>query len=181
MSISPLQQAISLLGAFLIGLAFGLLYDLIRPIRRRAAFLLEFSLDLLYWLVVTALILLCAPLLSQGYLSIFMLMTHGIGAFCYFKLLSRPIRWFTTLLDRVLCRLVSLALHPFQHIFSILSAQLSIFFHWMLKTAKKLFSFPLKWFRMLKVLNQSTSAAGQPSENEEGAQHDKNKTGWSCD
>jgi len=180
-SISPLQQAISLCVAFVIGLGFGLLYDLIRPFRRRAPFFLEFTLDLFYWLVVTCLILLCAPLLSQGYLRIFMLMTHGLGAFCYFKLFSRPIRWFTNLLDRALSHLFSLFLWPFRRILSILTAQLSIFFRWVKKSAKKIFSFPLEWFRMSKVLKKSTTAAGQPSANKEGAQHDKNKTGWSCD
>lgn len=181
MTTSLLQQAISLLGAFTIGLAFGLLYDLIRPFRRRAPCLLEFTLDLFYCLVVTCIILLCAPLLSQGYLSIFMLMTYGLGAFCYFKLLSRPIRWFSNLLDHALCRLFSLFLWPFRRFCSILTARLSIFFNWVKKSVKKIFSFLLEWFKMIRVLKKSTSAAGQPSESKEGAQHDKNKTGWSCD
>lgn len=181
MSISPLDQAFCLLGAILVGLALGLVYDLIRPFRLRASTLMEYALDLLYWFLVTLVVFFCAPVLGRGYVRIFMLLAYGLGAFLYFKLFSRPIRFFSMLLDRFLTRLTSLFLWPFRQIETFLTASWIKFSEFVKKTLKKIFSFPLKWFKMRKMLRRSTSVPGQSPDGEEGAPHAQNKKGWSSD
>lgn len=181
MSTSPLHQAFCLLGAILVGLALGLLYDLIRPFRLRSSTLIEYAWDLFYWFVVTLVVFFCAPLFGRGYVRIFLLLANGLGAFAYFKCLSRPIRFLSSLLDRFLSRLAWFLLWPFRKIETILTAQLLKFFKIIEKTLKKFFSFPLKWFKMRKMLRRSTSVPGQSPDGEEGALHAQNKKGWSSD
>lgn len=181
MSISPLDQAFCLLGAILVGLALGLFYDLIRPFRLRSSPLMESVWDLLYWFVVTLVVFFSAPVLDRGYVRIFLLLANGLGAFAYFKLFSRPIRFLSTLLDRILSRLASVFLWPFRQIETLLTAQLIRFSNFAKKTFQNIFSFPLKWYKMRKMLRRSTSVSGQSPDGEEGALHAQNKKGWSSD
>lgn len=54
MGTSPAAQALALLPALLLGLGLGLLYDLLRPLRRRCPPLPAAGLDLLYALAAAA-------------------------------------------------------------------------------------------------------------------------------
>lgn len=171
----------ALLEAFLVGLALGLLYDLIRPFRIHAPFWGEFLLDLLYWFIVTLTVFIFAPLLSDGHIRLVMLINHFLGAIVYFKLVSRPIRFFTMFLANLCSRLISLILWPFRTITRILGAALLKIFSHFKKMMKKIFSFPSRWFTIIKIPKKATSTAGQPSENEEGQQHAQNKKGWYSD
>ena len=181
MSISPLNQAFCLLGAILVGLALGLLYDLIRPFRLRSSTLIGSIWDLFYWFLVTLVVFFCAPILGRGYVRIFLLLANGLGIFLYFKILSGPIRFLSMLLDRVLTRIAHLILWPFRRIETFLSAQMVKISILVKKTLKNIFSFPLKWFKMRKMLKRSTSVPGQSPDGEEGAPHAQNKKGWSSD
>lgn len=180
MTVTPEGQAIALIGAFFVGLALGLLYDLIRPFRLRAPFWGELFLDFVYWLIVTLVVFICAPLLSDGYVRFVMIATHFFGAFCYFKLLSSPIRWLTTLVDRILGRILSLLLWPFRTLKGLVEIPVRKFGDHLKKTAKKIFSFPVRWFTIRKIPKEATHAERQPSGNEVG-QRDQNQKGWSSD
>ena len=181
MSISPEGQALSLVGALVVGLAFGLLYDLIRPFRLRAPSWGEFFLDLFYWFIVIIVVFLCAPILSNGHVRIFMMAAHFLGAVIYFKLLSRPIRWFTTLVDHLFSRLIALLTWPFRRLKQILAAPLLKIFFYLKKSIKKIFSFLPRWFTIDEIPKKAASAARQVPEHKEGQQRDQNQKGWSSD
>lgn|GEM_PF-5143825 len=181
MNISPLNQAICFLCAISVGLALGLLYDLIRPFRLRSSTIMEYILDLFYWFIVTLVVFFCAPVFGSGYVRIFMILANALGAFLYFKLLSRPIRFLCSLLDRLWNRVTSIILWPFRQIETALTAQITRFSKFANKTLKNIFSFPVKWFKMRKMLKRSTSVPGQSPDGEEGVPHAQNKKGWSSD
>ncbi len=177
MSISPQDQLYALAGAFLVGLALGLLYDIIRPFRRRAPAWLEYFLDLLYCALFTIIVFLCARLLSQGQLRFFLLLINALGAFCYFNVLSRPIRALSALLER----LIGFLLRPFSLLFSILTGQLSKFFACLRKSLKKIFSFSTGWVRMGIIRKKPSDTTQPPSALKGESSHDQNQKGWSCD
>lgn len=177
MNSTPHDQLVALAGAFLVGLALGLLYDLIRPVRRRAPAWLEYLLDLFYCALFTITVFLCARLLSQGQLRFFLLFVNGLGAFCYFQVLSRPIRALFGLIERLL----SILLYPFRLFFSTLAGQLSHFFQCLRKSLKKSFSFFTGWFRIETIRKKPSDQARQPSGTKEEEKHDQNQKGWSCD
>jgi hypothetical protein len=164
-----------------VGVALGLLYDLIRPFRLHAPSWGEFLLDLFFWVVVTITIFVCAPLLGGGHVRLVMITNHLLGAIFYFKFISAPIRWFTTLIANGLSCVLSLLFWPFRTFLRILGGALSTFLSYFKKMIKKIFSFPSRWFTISKIPKEATFAAGQPSGNEEGQQHAQNKKGWSSD
>lgn len=178
---SVLVQAQSLLIALPIGFALGLLYDLMRPARRRASPRREFLLDFLFWLTVCAVVFLCAPILSAGYVRIALVLAYAAGALVYFKIFSRPFRALSQVVERCLRAVFDLLSWPFRWISAILTAQwLKLFLHFK-KTAKNIFSFSLQWFRIKAMLKRSRSAVEPSSEQKEEAPYDKNQKGWSCD
>ncbi len=89
MEISISGQAAAFGGAVVLGMAAGLLYDLFRILRVRAArrFFSD-GLDLLFWVAVTVALFSYALLAGNGQLRIFMILGLSIGAFLYFILFS---------------------------------------------------------------------------------------------
>jgi hypothetical protein len=110
-----------------------------------------------------------------------MLVDNLIGAVFYFKLLSHPIRWLTAFAEHLFTRLLSLLFWPFRRFLMLLAVPLSFFWSHLKKIIKKIFSFPARWFTMIKIPKKATSNAGQSSENEGGQQHVQNQKGWSSD
>lgn len=178
-------QAIAFLGAIVVGLALGLVYDLIRPFRLHAPQWKEWLLDFSFWIIVTLTVFFCAPLLENGQIRIYMLIAYCLGALVYFKLLSKPIRRLCLFISRLWQRVCSILLWPFRKLCSILSAPLSLFRSWLLNSLKKIFSFVARWFRIRKVPKKARSAAQEPSRPKEGQQHEGqpvyHQKGWSAD
>ena len=141
MSVSTTGQLLAFLGAFLIGISLGLLYDLLRPLRLRGPRWLEPILDLLYWIAVTLAVLMAAPLLDTGRVRIYLLIAHTLGAVCYFFLFSWVMRRLAALLERLLLRMFSTILRPFRRFFAIYTAALSLFFTKLKVYIKKTFFF----------------------------------------
>jgi spore cortex biosynthesis protein YabQ len=146
--IPPQAQFYAFGGAFLVGVALGLFYDTLRPFRLRAPPLLSGVLDMLFWLAAALAVFLCAPLLGDGRVRIYMVAAHILGAFCYFLLFSRGIRVFSQWVDRVVSCLFRLLMHPIGRLFVILAAPLSYLFQNVKNSAKKFFSFSEKWVKM---------------------------------
>lgn len=89
MEISISGQAAAFGGAMALGMAAGLLYDLFRILRFRAARrVLSAGLDLLFWVAVTAALFSYALTAGNGQLRIFMILGLFLGAFLYFLLFS---------------------------------------------------------------------------------------------
>ncbi|HIT56428.1 MAG TPA: spore cortex biosynthesis protein YabQ [Candidatus Galloscillospira stercoripullorum] len=92
MGASVAQQAASLGWAVLLGVAVGLLYDVLRILRVRLKLrLLGAALDFLFWLPVTAAFFLFALIMGGGEVRITLLAGHFAGAVLYFRLLSPPV------------------------------------------------------------------------------------------
>lgn len=181
MSMLPEGHVFALVVAFFVGLALGLLYDLLRPFRLHAPTWVEFLLDLLYWFIVTITVFVCAPLLSDGHVRFVILANNLIGAVVYFKLLSHPIRWLTGFLDRCCTKVLWLVFWPFRRLLTLVSKPLLLFLSHFKKTMKKFFSFSYRWFTISKIPKKATSNVGQSSKSEGGPQYVQNKKGWSSD
>ena len=89
MNISVWEQAHSLLGALLLGIATGLTYDLLRTIRWRFRSRIFCGiLDLLFWLAVTAALFLWSVAAGRGVVQISVCAALFLGAVVYFRFLS---------------------------------------------------------------------------------------------
>jgi spore cortex biosynthesis protein YabQ len=97
--ISVSNQAAALLGALVMGVAVGLVYDLIRIPRAYIRIpLLGAVLDLLFWLAVTAALFLYAIYAGGGEVRIYMAAALFGGALGYFLLISPWVRRFSGVL-----------------------------------------------------------------------------------
>lgn len=93
MGISLTGQAVAFGGAAALGLLVGLLYDLLRILRRRTdRRALGGVLDGLFWVLVTAALFLYAIRAGDGRLRPFMLAGAVLGAFFYFLTASASVR-----------------------------------------------------------------------------------------
>ena len=89
MKITVLEQVYALLGAALIGVGTGLLYDALRAVRRSLGRpILSGILDLLFWLAVTAALFLWSVRAGRGQVHISLCLALFLGAVLYFRLLS---------------------------------------------------------------------------------------------
>ena len=93
MELSVTDQALTFAGAAALGIAAGLLYDLLGTVRRRAGGrVLGGVLDLLFWLLVTAVLFLYALEAGDGRLRLFMPAGAALGAGAYFLTVSPAVR-----------------------------------------------------------------------------------------
>ena len=88
MAVDPRAQLLRLLGALLLGLALGLLYDLLRPPRRRLGRLGAALFDLLFALLAGAAVFLYAMGAPAGRLGLWELAAAVSGFLLYQQLLS---------------------------------------------------------------------------------------------
>ena len=102
MGTSPTAQALALLPALFLGTGLGLLYDLLRPPRRRGGAALQGLLDLLFALSAGAAAFLNAMAASNGRLGIWELAAALAGFLFYLHLLSPAILPLLERLDRVM-------------------------------------------------------------------------------
>ena len=106
--------------AWLIGFAFGIVYDLLKTLNR--AFRtrkLAYCLDALFCVLLLTGVFVQTMYLGRGYLRIFMLLANILGFFLYCKVLSPhclPI--FTQVLDKML-KIIQFALKPIRQICAI--------------------------------------------------------------
>jgi cell division protein FtsL len=145
MEISISGQAASFGGAVLLGMAAGLLYDMFRIMRFRAARrVFSAGLDLLFWVVVTVALFSYALVAGDGQLRIFMLLGLCIGAFLYFILLSS-----------FMLRLGYKVADFLVFLFHFLSVPILIFWNFFKKTMEKfknVFHYFTKWYRIKHTL-----------------------------
>ncbi len=93
MEISVSGQALAFVGAAVLGAAAGLLYDLLGTVRRRAGGrVLGGALDLLFWLLVTAVLFFYALETGDGKLRLFMVAGAALGAAGYFLTAGPAVR-----------------------------------------------------------------------------------------
>lgn len=182
MTIAIEAQALALAASLGIGAMLGLLYDLLRPFRLGASTCREWALDFLFWIVVTLTVFIFAPVLEDGQIRIYMLLGYFLGAVLYFCFVSKPVRTLCAVVARLWQRVVGLLLRPIRWIWSILKAPLATFFAQIRKKAKKLFSFVLQWFRIVKIRKQAASAARALSTRREESPYEsqtvRNQKGW---
>ncbi len=93
MEISVSGQALAFAGSAALGAAAGLLYDLLGTVRRRAeGRVLGGALDLLFWMLVTAVLFLYALEAGDGKLRLFMVAGAALGAAAYFLTAGPAVR-----------------------------------------------------------------------------------------
>ncbi len=88
MALDPRVQLLQLIGALVLGLALGLVYDLLRPPRRRFGRLCEALLDLLFALVAGWAAFLYAMGALGGRLGLWELAASTLAFLLYFHILS---------------------------------------------------------------------------------------------
>lgn len=152
MEISVSGQAAALGGAFLLGMAVGLIYDLIRIPRAYIHIpLLGEALDLLFWLVVTAAIFLYAITAGDGEVRIFMAAALFGGALVYFLVLSPWIRRFSGLIMSAVFAVWRFIIFPLVKLFGVLKKLKEIL--------KNSFSSFRKRYRMKQIPAEEEAAA----------------------
>lgn len=93
MEIDSLQQLHILLRSVLLGWGLGLLYDLLRALRRRCRQnALSATLDALYGLMLFLLVFLFTLQVGGGELRVFLLAGLALGLLLFFSLCSTPLR-----------------------------------------------------------------------------------------
>ncbi len=88
MAHDPRVQLLQLFGALLLGLALGLIYDLLRPPRRRLGRLCAALLDMLFALCAGAAAFLYAMRALSGRLGLWELSASALGFLLYLHMLS---------------------------------------------------------------------------------------------
>ena len=134
MEIDSLQQLHILLRSVLLGWSLGLLYDLLRALRRRCRQpWLRSTLDALYGLMLFLLVFLFTLRVGGGELRVFLLAGLAIGLLLFFALCSALLRPVWDLWVDTVLRFLRLLILPFR----LLLRQLKIFLH----RLKKFFHF----------------------------------------
>lgn len=152
MEISVAEQAAAFTGAVCLGFAVGLLYDLLRLLRRRLHLpFLGSVLDFLFWVVVTVSLFLFATNATGGKVRIYVLLSVFGGAVAYFLSLSAWILGLGNLLADVLALLGQLIRLPVR------------FLHFVVKkfekNLKNLFLYRRKWFKIEAAFEAMEDAA----------------------
>lgn len=101
------RQALALLLALALGILTGLIYDFLRPLRRRLGSRVGAVLDVLFCLIAGAALFSYAMSAKNGRLGLWELTTILIGFLIYMHTVSEFIvRFFSAVLD-ILCRLMA--------------------------------------------------------------------------
>ncbi len=151
------EQLALFLRSALLGGVLGLVYDLLRAVRRLGGGVLGGVLDALYCLLSAAAVFFFV-MAGGGELRIFILLGAGGGAVLFFCLLSQPLR---PLWDFWL----ELALAPLRLLGSILKKCGIVF--------KKLFSFFQRWFTIIHKKARGVWSGGKGRENSLGEKRRK--------
>ena len=105
MSLDPAAQARALGICLAAGVLLGLYYDLLRPLRLRPLpRLLGGLADLTFWAAAALLLFVCALLLGDGRVRLYMAAGVLAGAAAYFLLFSPPVRRVQSLAGEILAR-----------------------------------------------------------------------------
>lgn len=170
MGIDLWDQAATFLGAALMGMGVGLVYDLFRTLRRRVRLpLLGPALDLLFWLLVTAGIFLYAVAFGGGRVRIYMVIALFLGAVAYFLALSPPALLLAGLLADALAALWRLATLPLR-LFNTLGKKMK-------KAAKNYFHYRREWYKMSLTPGEMEDLTRRSAGGGEGAHGDPNQKG----
>lgn len=129
-----------------VGAALGLLYDLLRLLRRFRP-RLTLPLDILFVLAVLPTLLLMSLYVGHGQFPPFFYPLLALGAWAYFVTLGRPLRRLLTVLGRGALRFFHLLARPF----GLLSKKSE-------KLQKYLFSSGRKWVRIKRKRKHSAPA-----------------------
>lgn len=107
MEIELERQALALLLALALGILTGLIYDFLRPLRRRLGRRVGAALDVLFCLIAGAALFSYAMSAQNGRLGLWELSAILLGFLIYMHTVSEPIlRFFSAVLD-VICRLLA--------------------------------------------------------------------------
>lgn len=137
MEISNSAQVIEFVLSLLLGIGFGIFYDIVRVIRRRIPFLGS-ALDFILPLAIAIGMLLFALYAGGGILRIFMLAAVVLGAAMYFAMLSPLILGVLFLFADLINSIICLLLTPIKFLFDFL---------W--NFSKKLFHLLEKYYKMI--------------------------------
>lgn len=88
MGVAVSQQLFSLTGALLLGLGLGLVYDLLRTLRRRSGAVLGALLDLLFWLLATLALFLWSLWTGAGVVRFYIVLALMAGTWLWFQTFS---------------------------------------------------------------------------------------------
>lgn len=141
MTVTVWEQAYSLLGGLLLGVATGLLYELLRCVRYRVRGRIFCALlDLLFWLLVTAALFLWSVAAGRGVVRLSICAALFLGCAGYLRFLSPLCFPAFFSLTGLIVRLFHLLLAPFRllkRLGEAVTKKFTLFF-------KKLFSFAAK-------------------------------------
>ncbi|MBO5918506.1 MAG: spore cortex biosynthesis protein YabQ [Oscillospiraceae bacterium] len=143
-------QGWALVQALGLGLALGVLYDLLRILRVRIALpLLGGVLDLLFWVSATVVLFVWSQGAWGGRIRLYGVFGVALGGGLYFRLFSRHLLRVGYLLADVVHFLLDLALMPMRGVF-FLTKKIKNY-------AKNTFSYGRKWYR-IKTLSKEMDA-----------------------
>ena len=152
MEISVAEQAAAFTAAVCLGFAVGVLYDLLRLLRRRLRIpLLGPVLDLLFWIVVTVSLFVFATDATGGKVRIYVLLSVFGGAVAYFLTLSSWILDLGNLMADVIAFFGRLLKLPFDFLLFVAKK--------IEKNLKNLFLYRRKWVKIEAAFEAMEDAA----------------------
>ncbi|MDD4715418.1 MAG: spore cortex biosynthesis protein YabQ [Oscillospiraceae bacterium] len=153
MGISIGGQAAAFAGAVALGLAVGLVYDILRILRVRLKNrLLSGILDLIFWIIVIAAVFLYALSAGDGQVRIFMALGLMGGGMLYFCLLSPPMLWLGYRIADFISLLFRILALPFIWFFKLCNK--------IEKKLKNIFYYLSGWYRISALPGEMTRRQG---------------------
>ncbi|NCB63163.1 MAG: hypothetical protein EOM52_06030 [Clostridia bacterium] len=174
MEISLTGQLAVFLGAAVLGIGGGLLYDLFRLLCRRVRIpLLGSLLDLLFWLAVTAGLFLFVITAGAGEMRIFMLLAVFLGAVVYFLALSGPALFLAGLVADGIAFLWKILTYPVRLLWFLGKKTLQI--------AKNHFHYWRKWYKIRLIPEEMETLTHPERGGKGGKRHGKDEKGGISD
>lgn len=134
------RQVFSLTGALLLGLGLGLVYDLLRLLRRSHRHWMEIVLDLLFWLLCTLTLFLWSVWTGKGVVRVYIALALLGGGWLWFQTFSEQFLALGRRLMDICAQIAHILGYPVRRA-AALRKKILIFF-------KKNFHYWLNWYRI---------------------------------
>ena len=174
MEVSIEAQLAAFGGAFLIGAAAGVLYDLFRVLRVRIRIpLIGIVLDALFWILVTAALFLWSVRATGGEVRIYVVAAIFLGGVLYFWKVSSWVLKLGYQLADFCVLLFHVALFP-----------LTLGAEWLKnfrKFAKNIFHYRRKWYKIKQITKEAETARRRKTAREEGGRFREGQKGGIAD
>lgn len=125
MRIDPQAQLVAAAASLVLGMAFGVVYDIFRTLRRRMhSPLVTFFTDILFCVIICAAVFLMGYTIGGGRIRVYMAVSAALGAAVYFALLSRFVLKILDLIARFVLYVAAAMVFPFKIVKNFLKKML---------------------------------------------------------